>query len=134
MEYRTDAIGIEALEIDGFFEGWQAHPDRDGLVRILAGSSKRIMAIEDGKLIGFITAITDGVLSAYIPLIEVLPEYRGKGIGGELASRMLKELSPYYMIDLVCDESVAGFYEQFGMKRNIAMSLRTYEQQSGIHV
>ena len=32
-----------------------------------------------GRVVGFVTAISDGVLSAYIPLLEVLPEYQGAG-------------------------------------------------------
>ncbi|MEM9907537.1 MAG: hypothetical protein AAF921_21205 [Cyanobacteria bacterium P01_D01_bin.44] len=31
-------------------------------------------------MVGFITAITDHVLSVYIPLLEVLPPYQGQGV------------------------------------------------------
>jgi GNAT superfamily N-acetyltransferase len=37
--------------------------------------------------VGFITAITDGVLTTYLPQLEVLAEYRGQGIGSALVER-----------------------------------------------
>jgi hypothetical protein len=36
-----------------------------------------MLYVDNGRVIGFITAVTDKVLSAYIPLLEVLPAYRG---------------------------------------------------------
>jgi predicted N-acetyltransferase YhbS len=66
-------------------------------------------------VVGFITAISDGVLSAYIPLLEVLKPYQGQGIGGRLVQRMLDQLNGYYMIDLLCDPELESFYARFGM-------------------
>ena len=80
---------------------------------------------------GFVTAISDGVLSAYMPLLEVLPDYQGRGIGRELVERMLTLLSGHYMIDLVCDKDMQSFYARFGMKPFIAMAIRNYDRQSG---
>lgn len=130
MEYRTTIDGIEASQLEGFFEGWQTHPAPEGLLKILAGSSERIVAVDAGRVVGFITALTDGSLSAYIPLLEVLPQYRNQGVGSELVKRMLERLSSYYMIDIVCDESVAPFYEKLGMKKGNAMSIRNYANRS----
>lgn len=83
------------------------------------------------QIVGFITAISDDVLSAYIPLLEVLPEYKNKGIGKELVKRMLKELDKIYMIDLCCDEDLIPYYKKFGMIQGNAMLLRNYKMQSG---
>ena len=63
-------------------------------------------------MVGFITAISDGVLSAFIPLLEVLPA-PGPGIGSELVRRMLSELEDFYMVDLVCDPELEPFYRRF---------------------
>ncbi|WP_444685642.1 GNAT family N-acetyltransferase [Alkalicoccus luteus] len=63
------------------------------------------------QVASFIKAVSDGVLTAYIPLVEVLPQYKGQGIGKELVSRMLKDCSQLYMIDLCCDDDLTGFYE-----------------------
>ncbi|MCP4445354.1 MAG: GNAT family N-acetyltransferase, partial [Myxococcales bacterium] len=84
-----------------------------------------------GKVVGFITAISDGVLSAYIPLLEVLPSHGGKGIGSELTRRMLGRLSDLYMVDLLCDPGVQPFYERFNLTRAHGMMIRNYNRQSG---
>ncbi len=91
------------------------------------------MAIDEdtNEVIGFITAISDGVLSAYVPLLEVLPQYKNKGIGKELVSRMLKELDEIYMIDLCCDDDLVPYYEKFGMKKTNGMVYRNYAMQAG---
>jgi len=91
------------------------------------------MAIDEStnQVAGFITAISDGVLSAYIPFLEVLPEYKNKGIGKELVNRMLKELNDIYMIDLCCDDDLIPYYDAFGMTKTNGMVLRNYNMQSG---
>jgi GNAT superfamily N-acetyltransferase len=45
-----------------------------------------------GRTLGFTIAISDGVLTALLPWLEVLPDYQGRGIGTQLFSRMLTEL------------------------------------------
>jgi ribosomal protein S18 acetylase RimI-like enzyme len=91
-------------------------------------------AVDDatGKVAGFITAVGDGVLSASIPLLEVLPEYQGRGIGRELVSRMLARLRDVYMVDLICDPDLESFYARFGMQRTHGMSIRNYDRQNGV--
>lgn len=82
-------------------------------------------------MVGFITAITDGVLSAYIPLLEVLPAYRGRGTGSELLRRLLQKLDHLYMVDLLCDAELQPFYERMGMRPATGMMIRNYAKQSG---
>ncbi|MBA2682288.1 MAG: GNAT family N-acetyltransferase, partial [Ktedonobacteraceae bacterium] len=77
------------------------------------------------------TAITDHVLCAYIPLLEVLPSYQGQGIGTELVRRMLEKLNNIYMVDLLCDPDLQPFYARAGMQPTTGMLLRNYRQQSG---
>lgn len=92
-----------------------------------------VLAMDDNttQVVGFITAISDGILSAYIPLLEVLPEYKNNGIGKELVKQMLKELDNIYMIDLCCDDDLVPFYEKFGMMKGNSMLFRNYQRQSG---
>ncbi|MBT3220276.1 MAG: GNAT family N-acetyltransferase [Proteobacteria bacterium] len=86
---------------------------------------------EHGGVIGFVTAISDGVLAAYIPFLEVLPDYQGRGIGQQLVKRILDLLGDLYMVDLLCDGDLQPFYERLGMTRATGMMLRRYEMQSG---
>ncbi len=82
-------------------------------------------------MIGFINAISDKVLSAYIPLLEVLPEYKHQGIGSKLVELMVQTLSDIYMVDIVCNEDIVPFYKAHGFMNGNSMMLRHFEKQSG---
>ncbi len=115
MEYRTSVEGVEPGDLAGFFEGWPSPPSPERHLALLRGSSYVVLAVEEGRIVGFVTAISDGVLAAYIPLLEVRREWRGKGVGGELVRRILAALDGCYMVDVVCDPDLVPFYERFGL-------------------
>ena len=116
----------------GLFAGWPNPPSPLTHYRILANSAEIILARSgEGKVIGFITAISDGISCAYIPHLEVLAAYQGHGIGTELVRRMLEKLTHIYMIDLVCDPGLQRFYERLGMRAIVGMVVRNYDRQSG---
>jgi GNAT superfamily N-acetyltransferase len=115
MEYRTSALGVGPDDLVGFFNGWPSPPSPDKHLEVLEGSSHVVLAEDAGRIVGFVTAISDGALAAYIPLLEVRQEWRGKGVGAELVRRILAELDGLYMVDVVCDPHLIPFYEQFGL-------------------
>jgi ribosomal protein S18 acetylase RimI-like enzyme len=133
IEYLETVEGIEPWQLAGFFEGWPNPPSADTHLRMLRSSAHIVLAIDpaSNRVVGFVTAISDGVLSAFIPLLEVLPEYRGRGIGSELVRRIITALDGLYMIDLICDDDLVPFYERFGLRRASAMIKRNYARQSG---
>lgn len=132
--YQENLDNIKPEMLNEFFDGWKTIPSKEKHFKLLQNSEVKILAIDDDtkNVVGFINAISDGVLSVYIPLLEVIPEYKNKGIGTELVKRMLGILKDYYMIDIVCDEEIQSFYERSGMKKHSAMILRNYKSQSGI--
>lgn len=128
----TDQLGeVRADDLHGFFEGWPNPPSPAKHLELLQKSDEIVLAKEGARVIGFVTAHTDGVLSAYLPLLEVVSEYRSQGIGKELLRLMLMKLNDYYMIDLTCDPALREFYLSLGMSAKTAMSLRNIEYQSG---
>jgi ribosomal protein S18 acetylase RimI-like enzyme len=133
INYIDTIAGIAAEHVQGFFIGWSNPPSPATHLRILAGSYAILLARDDatGAVVGFITAISDGVSCAYIPHLEVLPAYQGLGIGSELMRRMLERLRQIYMIDLICDSDVQPFYTRLGMQPYTGMIVRNYDQQSG---
>lgn len=131
MNYTTNGHVVEQLELNGFFVGWPNPPSEETFKNLLKSSYKFVLAIESNKLIGFITCISDGVLSAYIPFLEVLPEYQGRGIGRELVKKLKNELNHLYMIDLLCDEELIPYYEKLGMHKAQGAFVRNYDRQSG---
>lgn len=126
IEYTTSLDGLAPEHLHGFFEGWPSPPSPDRHLTILRGSHRVVLAREAGDphVVGFVNAISDGHLSAFIPLLEVLPAHRGQGIGAELVRRLLGELDGLYSIDLVCDEELRPFYERFEMQPLLGMALR----------
>jgi ribosomal protein S18 acetylase RimI-like enzyme len=128
IEYTDSVEDITSEMLIGFFEGWKKPHTPQAHLRTLQQSDHIVLAIdrEKNSVVGFITALTDEVQSAFIPLLEVLPDYRGQGIGSELVSRMLKKLEGIPAIDLTCDPDVQAFYAQFGMIPSVGMCIRNY--------
>lgn len=133
QDHVDDIVPDQLAGPDGFFQGWPNPPSPTTHRRLLASSSHRVVAIDDdtGRVVGFVNAVSDGVLCAYIPLLEVRPSYQGRGIGTTLMRRLLRALDDLYMIDLLCEEDVMPFYERVGMTRTTGMLARNYERQSG---
>ncbi len=115
----------------GFFVGWLNPPAPETHLRLLQGSYKVWLALDGNQAVGFINAISDGVLAAFIPNLEVLPDYQGQGIGSELTKRMLVTLNTLYSIDLICDDDVVPFYQRLGMEQIGGIAARYYYNQSG---
>lgn len=129
IRYLDDADALTPGRLEGgFFEGWPHPPTPELHLAHLRGAEVAIVAVDEAAagapVVGFVTAIGDGVLTAFIPLLEVLTAYRGQGIGSELVRRALARLGDRYSIDLVCDPDLAPFYERLGGRAWNAMTWR----------
>ncbi len=137
IRYTAHPSGITAAQLQGgFFVGWPSPPTPETHLEILRSAYRVVLAIDEAEenqpVIGFINALSDGIISAYIPLLEVLPNYQRKGIGATLVKRMLDTLQPMYAIDLLCDESLIPFYRRLGLIPLNGMGYRNYVVQSGM--
>lgn len=126
-----DCSTLKADQLIGFFVGWPKPPSNTKLLQILNAAHVVSLAWSDDRIIGFVYAISDGVLSAYIPLLEVLPEHQGHGLGSRLVEDILAQLNGLYMIDLVCDPELEKFYRPHGFTMLAGMARRNYANQSG---
>jgi ribosomal protein S18 acetylase RimI-like enzyme len=124
IEYVESPDGVAARHLEGFFVGWPQPPSPERHLALLHGSDHVVLARDPERVVGFVTAISDGVLSAYVPLLEVLPTHQGRGIGSELMRRLLARLENLYMVDLSCDADLEPFYRRLG--------LETWERGMGI--
>lgn len=91
--------------------------------RCFRNSRVAVFAFDDGKLIGFGRAISDGERQAAIYDIAVLPAYQGRGIGRAVVEKLLEGIPGCNAI-LYADTSKEAFYERLGFRRmKTAMAL-----------
>jgi len=133
IEYTSDLDGITADQLEGpFFAGWPDPPTPRRHLDILAGSDHVVLALHQpgGRVVGFVNAITDGTFMAFVPLLEVVADYQGRGIGSELVRHLLDRLAGYYAVDAMCDPDVQPFYRHLGLVPATGVMLRNYDRQS----
>lgn len=119
---------LEGCFLEGFCDGWKKPLSPLQLREVIANSTYKVLAIDTAtsKVVGIITALSDNVNWAFIPYLEVLPEYQKQGIGTELMRMMLAQLAHINCVDLTCDSEVQPFYERFGMLKSEGMVIRRY--------
>lgn len=94
----------------------------------LMTSYYHIAVYEDGKLVGYIDSVSNGVTDAYIQDLMVHPDYQGKGLGTELMNQMITYLKEnrIYIISVVFEESLKPFYDRFGFSSMLCGQMETY--------
>ena len=116
----TDKIEIKEEQLKGYFKDWKYPLTPKEHIATLKGSTYFIVAIdnETNNIVGFVTALSDRINSGFIPLLEVLPQYQGKGIGTKLMEKILLKLKSIPNVDLTCDPELQPFYERFKMQKS----------------
>lgn len=97
--------------------GWSSYTnDPDNLENAIMASLYVLIAMKDGKLIGLIRVVGDGLTIIYIQDILVLNKYRRMSIGTSLMKRTLKEFKKIRQKVLLTDEKneTRLFYESLG--------------------
>lgn len=91
VAFRHDhEVDLDALSVLFRSVGWGARGgDPASLARVLAGSRWVVTAWDEGTLVGFARAISDGVTTAYVTDVVVAPSHRRRGIGTELVQQLL---------------------------------------------
>lgn len=131
IRYQSSLDGLTSEGIRGFFVGWADPPDSEMLIRMLKASSHFWLAFDDRRLVGYVRAVSDGFYSAFLPELEVLPEYQGLAIGSTLLKNILDDLAGFYSIDGTCDDELVDYYRRFGFYHGNGMSIRHYQSQAG---
>jgi GNAT superfamily N-acetyltransferase len=125
VAYRSGSGDDPGLRVTDFFEGWPTPPSEAVFRDALRGSYAVEFAMAADRVVGFVNAISDGVAAAFIPWLEVVPEYRGQGVGTALMRRVLDRLGHLYSVDLVCDQPLVAYYRRIGLTPIQGMGLRT---------
>ncbi|MDX8028897.1 GNAT family N-acetyltransferase [Lentzea sp. BCCO 10_0856] len=124
ISYRTDVSDLTEDKLAGFFVGWPTPPSPAQHLAVLRGSYRVVIALSDDEVVGFVNMISDGVLTAFVPWLEVRPDFQGQGIGTELMRRILAEAEHLYSVDLTCDDELRPYYERLGMIAFTGMGVR----------
>ena len=133
INYTQNLDALKPEQLKGFFVDWPNPPSAQTHLRLLRTSDYALVAIDSKNedVVGFVTALSDGVLSVYVSFLEVIPAYQGSGIGTELMRRLLELTQDLYAVDLLCDPDLQPFYERLGMRRAGGMFIRNYDKQAG---
>ena len=113
-------------ELDTFFQNWKSSPSPETKSKLLSGSDLVITARENGKLVGFLTAVSDGAMHAFISLLEVLESHQNKRIGKHLMELAISNFKGYYDIVLITDQDKGEFYKKSGFKEIYGMHIRDF--------
>ena len=106
--------------------GWiEAGDAAEFLVPAITGSTVAAGAFENGELVGFGRALSDGCSDAYIQDVVVRKDYRGRGIGREIIRFLEVELrcKGVDWIGLVGEPGTEEFYSRLGLKRQPGYTL-----------
>lgn len=107
---------------------WSSGHYPDKLVAAMKNYETVYTAWEGDRLIGLISAMDDGVMTAYIHYLLVRPEHQGRGIGRELVRLATEHYKDYLRVLLVAYGSEIDFYERCGFttgKDKTAMFITT---------
>jgi len=71
-------------------------------------------AWHEGQLVGLISSMDDGGMTAYIHYLLVNPDYQSLGIGKELVARTKRHYKDYLRVVLIAYDKEKAFYERCG--------------------
>ena len=96
--------------------GWERRVrDPDRFRRMMERADRTVVAVEDGRIIGFGRALCDGVSNGYISMVAVAPDRRGRGIGRGLVTRLMTgDADREITWVLRAGRGSAGFWEKMG--------------------
>ena len=129
IRYQESSEGVTAEQLTGgFFVGWWKPRTPDEHLSILQNCSYVMLALDEdtGQVVGFVTVLTDDVQAAFVSLLEVLPDYQGRGLGSALMNRVVERFGHLPALDLTCDPDLQPFYARFGLQPSVGMIRRNY--------
>ncbi len=114
----TDTLGdIDWDELSALFKVALGEKPAAVLKTVFGNSRYCCFARDNGRLVGVGRALADGIDTAYLCDIAVLPDYQGSGLGKEIVSRLVALSRGHKKIILYAVPGKEGFYSKFGFER-----------------
>lgn len=95
---------------------WSSGEYPDELVVAMQNSHSVISAWHDGKLVGLVNCLSDGIMTAYFHYLLVHPDYQGQAIGKTLIQKILDKYESYARKVLVGYNDKVEFYQKMGFE------------------
>lgn len=96
---------------------WSSGHFPDKLVIAMKNFDTVYSAWDGDELVGLISVMDDGIMTAYVHYLLVKPDYQLKGIGKELVKRVTDHYKDYLRIVVVAYNEEIKFYEYCGFEK-----------------
>ncbi len=80
IKYQKDLVDISSEQLSHFCVGWKYPISGEEMYLILQNSYRFILAKDGNDVVGFVNSLSDGLRFAFIPMLEVLPNYKNKAL------------------------------------------------------
>lgn len=100
---------------------WRRVHDPERFRLLMDQTDRAVLAVEDGRIVGFGRALCDGVSNGYLSMVAVAVDCRGRGIGRKLVARLMGT-DPHITWVVRAGRRSAGFWAKLGFQTSqIAM-------------
>lgn len=116
----ADIVGFDGAHVDGIVrlcaaEGWPSWSTESVQTAFAAPGVIALVALENGRVVGAAQLLTDARVIAYLGLLVVDRQSRGRGIGRALIGELFLRCG-LSRIDLLSENDSTSFYESLPHK------------------